>query len=286
MTLDNNEFWEGLDPKKPERLSKVLAALHCFHIAPPTDLFHYEFTVHPADHHRICGTFPELRSLEELIGKPIPFHFNASTGSLTTMYDARHHVGVAMALAIETGISLRSFYSYPGSVGALARRVQLQSGYPLVRATGHDQDGKPTGNAGPPALAFTSPLSKHPTLVLDFAGHENNAPSKHAQYITMHGARTVVSLQLSFNTMTPLGDKAKYKRMADNTAVWVWTTVNGEVKAVVQREPLSTPGGQIKLWLSDFSPMGEDKDLPSEFVRPLRDVRTRCKHYDPVLGHS
>ena len=64
-------FWVGLDPDKPEPLDKVLAALHCFQVAPPSacDAFYLEFTVNPEDHHRIDNGFPELQRLAKATRK-------------------------------------------------------------------------------------------------------------------------------------------------------------------------------------------------------------------------
>ncbi|EAQ84083.1 predicted protein [Chaetomium globosum CBS 148.51] len=200
-----NQFWQGLDPTKPERLSKVLVALHCFHIAPPTDIFHCEFTVHPADHHRIYDGFPELQLLEELIDKnihfqppPSPFvfhfltasqHFDASTGALATIYHTSSHKNVCFALSNEMHVGLRSLLSHPGSVGALARQRPY------------------------------------------------NGVARREGEVHTHG-RQLGRLGL------------------DN--------VDGTVQPVVQKEPLSMPGGQIKLWLSDLVPMADLANLPSE----------------------
>jgi len=64
-------FWAGLDPDKPELLDKVLAAIHCFQVAPPSaeDAFHFEFTVNREDHHRIDNGFPELQELAAVINR-------------------------------------------------------------------------------------------------------------------------------------------------------------------------------------------------------------------------
>lgn len=79
-------FWAGLDPDKPEPLDKVLAALHCFQVAPPSasDAFYFEFTVNCEDHHRIGNGFPELQELAAAISQdsdstrwPIPFVSNS-----------------------------------------------------------------------------------------------------------------------------------------------------------------------------------------------------------------
>ena len=76
-------FWAGLDPDNPEPLDKVLAAIHCFHVAPPSalDAFYFKFTVNRVDHHRIGNGFPELQELISAINHghpdsirwPIPF---------------------------------------------------------------------------------------------------------------------------------------------------------------------------------------------------------------------
>lgn len=60
--------------------------------------------------------------------------------------------------------------------------------------------------------------------------------------------------------------------------------VDGTVQPVVQKEPLSTPGGQIKLWLSDLVPMADLANLPSEFVRPLRDEQVVVSSSDFVAA--
>ena len=81
-------FWTGLDPDKPEPLDKVLAALYCYQLSPPSaaDAFYFEFTVSREDHHRIDNGFPELQELSAAIGggrdvlKPsIPFVSNSPT---------------------------------------------------------------------------------------------------------------------------------------------------------------------------------------------------------------
>lgn len=66
-SLSGTPFWLGIDPAKPERLDKILATVHCFHVAPPTDTY-YEFTVDPVDRHRIHNGFPELQVLKKYLG--------------------------------------------------------------------------------------------------------------------------------------------------------------------------------------------------------------------------
>ena len=84
------------------------------------------------------------------------------------------------------------------------------------------------------------------TFVLAFANDEG--ASKHAQYITELGARTVVSVKLALPAEP---DRARSeRRLAERSSIWIWTMVDGVVKPV-QKEALST-GGEIKLWLSDL----------------------------------
>ena len=68
-------FWAGLDPDKPEPLDKILAALHCYQVAAPSNhnSFYFEFTVDREDYHRLADGFPELQKLAALIYKDIPF---------------------------------------------------------------------------------------------------------------------------------------------------------------------------------------------------------------------
>jgi len=117
-----------------------------------------------------------------------------------------------------------------------------------------------------PAFGVGTAGNNFLTFILDFV---DRSPSKHTWYVTApaHGARAVVSPQLGLSTGVWLGDDAKMARLADKSFVWVWTTVRGQVKAVVQREPLSTPNGHIRLWLSDL--IEKREDLPDEFVRPI-----------------
>lgn len=186
------------------------------------------------------------------------------------MHETSHHQDLTHVLVARMDSGLESLWDHPGSVGELARTVIYWNGYRGISSKVVNQGSKPTNVAGAPAWGFgyrPSTANRYPALVLNYAGHKSDAPSRHAQYVTTYGARTAISLQLSFSETAPLDDKANYARMADNSAVWVWSKVDGKAKAVVRQEPLSTPGGQIELWLSDFAP--EDTRLPVEFVRPL-----------------
>jgi len=68
-------FWAGFDPDKPEPLDKILAALHCYQVAAPSNHnnFYFEFTVDSKDYHRLANGFPELQKLAALIHKEIAF---------------------------------------------------------------------------------------------------------------------------------------------------------------------------------------------------------------------
>ena len=75
MTHPNRPFWAGLDPDRPEPLDKVLAALHCYQVAPPCDgsSLYFEFTIDREDYHRLANGFPELQKLAAAINKKIAF---------------------------------------------------------------------------------------------------------------------------------------------------------------------------------------------------------------------
>jgi hypothetical protein len=178
-----------------------------------------------------------------------------------------HHKRLIRVLAAKVDDGLESLGDHPGSVGELARTVIPWDDYQPTNGKMDDRDGQPTNVTSGPALGYGCLPSRYPSLVLDYAGHDRSGPSKQAQCITTHGARTAVSIQLSFAGKDWLDDKEKCARMAANSAVWVWTKVDGTVKPVVHDQRLSTPGGQIELWLSDFVP--DDTTLPDAFVRPV-----------------
>jgi len=69
--------------------------------------------------------------------------------------------------------------------------------------------------------------------------------------------------------MRQINTEKQMKRLTERSFISVFTRVDGKVKATVQREPLSAPGGAIKLWLSDLVEQDDLKGLPHECIRPL-----------------
>ncbi|KAK4451111.1 hypothetical protein QBC34DRAFT_401379 [Podospora aff. communis PSN243] len=59
------------------------------------------------------------------------------------------------------------------------------------------------------------------------------------------------------------------KHLTKHSFISVFTRVDRKVKATVQQEPLSAPGGAIKLWLSNLVEQDDLKGLPHECIRPL-----------------
>ena len=108
---------------------------------------------------------------------------------------------------------------------------------------------------------------KNPSCVFVFHHDNRGGPSKFAQLITKHpqDTRTVVVVKVALPGK--MDNKRKMQRLAQKSLVSVFTMADGFVKTVVQQEPLSTPGGGVKLWLSDF--IKEREGLPDEFVRPF-----------------
>lgn len=174
-----------------------------------------------------------------------------------------HHVAVVWAIrdAVEAGLA--RYCRYPAPVGPPVRAVKTFPLFPRPLAL----DGK--GTVMSPALMVVGASNQFPTCIFDFADHQGGGPSKHAQYITTpaRGAHAVVSLQLSLSAGDWLGDDKKMARLANNSYVWVWTNDQGKANPVVKREPLSTPNGEIRLWLSDL--IEKTEDLPDDFRRPI-----------------
>lgn len=159
---------------------------------------------------------------------------------------------------IETGIELLK--TLPVPAGKLASGVEV---WPIHLRLSSDS-GKIIKHQD---LMFGNISAAHPTLVFQFAEFGN--ASKHAQVISLTKGmvKTVVSLQLSWPIKTWLGDPKKMAHFAANSFVWVWKAdEHGSAHDIVRREPLSTPDGQIGLWLSDFV---SDKPLAKELSRPL-----------------
>ncbi|KAK3345906.1 hypothetical protein B0T25DRAFT_520445 [Lasiosphaeria hispida] len=228
-------FWEGLDPDKPEPLDKIIAALHCYHVRPPAGgQLRFTFTVDKDDYHRIHRGFPELKKLAAAIRTEIPFEFDPSTGKLTTMdakvalMDLKAHVYYLVASGIESARRL------PEPVGLLARKVRL----------GHDENC---------LHGFYTAVNSHKnianaTSIFVFATAGNHkGTGTYAQYFIKYPEtmRTVVAVNLGLPDN--LDSDRAVRRLAKFSFVSVFAVVDGKVKAVVQREPLSTPGANHHL---------------------------------------
>ncbi|KAK0711731.1 hypothetical protein B0H67DRAFT_555669 [Lasiosphaeris hirsuta] len=259
-------FWAGLDPDKPEPLDKVLAALHCSQVAPPSayDAFHFEFTVNRDDHHRIQNGFPELQKLTAADGEGflgfrgtswvIPFEFDPSTGKLATMAAPIYSSSVCN-ISHESYHLMRNGLESLGQLDKPAGLIALDVQIGLVDVPASISTIE-LGNAG---------KDKTPNrLVVFFHGNHAGA-SKYAQLLADNDAQTVVAVQLALPGW--MDSKRKSQRLARNSCISVFTMMDGVIKTVVQQEPLSTPGGEIKLWLSDL--VKERESLSDEFVRPL-----------------
>ena len=108
-----------------------------------------------------------------------------------------------------------------------------------------------------------------PTSVIVFAAtHEHIGLGKHAHYFAQYPTlRTITMVQLALPMQ--LETDRQVRRLAEHSHVSVFAKVNGSVRAVVQRESFSTPGGAIKFWVSDLVKQDDAKCLPDEFIRPL-----------------
>jgi len=110
-----------------------------------------------------------------------------------------------------------------------------------------------------------------PTTMVAFTATSSSdmSPSKCAQSFTKYPSlRTVAVVQLAL-PMRRINTEKQMKRLTERSFISVFTRVDGKVKATVQREPLSAPGGAIKLWLSDLVEQDDLKDLLHECIRPL-----------------
>ena len=119
------------------------------------------------------------------------------------------------------------------------------------------------------AAAFPAGMQKPPSFILAVTDGSQESASKQAQYITKHpgDTRTVVSVQLALPRQ--VDSSRGLQRLAERSFVSVFTTINGAAKTIDHREPLSTPGGEIKLWLSDLIKTEDVERLPDWLTRPL-----------------
>ncbi|KAK3363723.1 hypothetical protein B0T25DRAFT_576265 [Lasiosphaeria hispida] len=304
-------FWVGLDPDKPEPLGKILAALHCYHAGPPFDgQLCFTFTVHSDDHHRIHNGFPELKKLAAVIHTEIPFEFDPSTGKLTTMAATRVLMNLKTNIWHLLANHIESACRLPEPVGPLAHKVILdhypKPDGPLAHkgVPGHHPDylnsfivrsvpGKSdeasfldstqAGRNLRPRFKINHVPGMIPNLtsVFVFASAGNHkGTGTYAQYFAKYPKtmRTVVAVNLGLPDN--LGGDRALRRLAEFSSVSVFAMVDGKVKVVVQKEPLSTPGGEIKLWLSDLIKSDDVLDLPGEFIRPIE--ANHHLHYHPA----
>jgi hypothetical protein len=118
--------------------------------------------------------------------------------------------------------------------------------------------------------AFNSCNIADATSILVFATAGNHkGTGTYARYFNKYPEtmRTIVVVNLGLPD--DLDSDRAVRRLAEFSFVSVFAVVDGKVKAVVQREPLSTPGGEINLWVSDFVKGDDVLELPGEFIRPL-----------------
>ena len=213
------QFWAGLDPDRPESLDKVLAALHCFQVAPPSacDAFYFEFTVNPEDHHRINNGFPELQRLAKATSKSlgnscwgIPFvsggdqsritasivsnstillkEFDPSTGKLATM-DRDQFQMALLSIMVDfhhlVAKDLEPFRQLEEPIGPLALGVERRA---LI-----------SDNCTWFMHFHSTRKNKNPSCVFVFYHGNHEGPSKFAQLITKHpqDTRTVVAVKVA-----------------------------------------------------------------------------------------
>lgn len=268
-------FWAGFDPDKPEPLDKVLAALHCYQVAPRYgDKYepYFECKVIREDHHRIRNVFPELRKLAVAINRTVPFvsstcttsgsnppisdhdsqKFVAMTGKLTAIPGPAYHSGIQTTYCKSFQVmdnALKSLGLDASSAGPLALQVN-------IAASANDE-------------LMTLPAGQHKAsafvLVAMVTGY--GSVSKQAQHITKNLDSTQTAVVIEFAVPGRLDSERRIDRLEEKSFVTVFTNVNGKATQVVNREPLSISEGEIKLWLSDL--VNSYENLPSQFIRPL-----------------
>ena len=175
-----------------------------------------------------------------------------------------YHLRIERFIEQQIEAGLEPFRHLAAPVGPLASAVQAWHADPIV-----DYFGKSGNQPSVPTLevdmtpgfggGFGTAGMDLPTFALSFTNSLDMAgtgASRHTQYITKPGStvNAVASMQLGLPINHWLGNSGQMARAADNSFVWVWSRdpQPGHVKAVVHRQPLSTPDGQINLWLSDL----------------------------------
>ena len=198
-------------------------------------------------------------------------------GQLTVEVMSCYHLRIERLIEQQIEAGLEPFKRLDGPVGLLVSAVQAWHADPIVDKEGNRKTSAPecevditAGFGG----GFGTAGMDLPTFAVVFCSDLDAAgtgASRHAQYIAKPGSpvTTVVSMRLALPLNHWLGDPDKMARAAYNSFVWVWTRdqQSGRVKAVVQHQPLSTPDGQINLWLSDLV---QNPELlqDDKFIRP------------------
>jgi len=114
-----------------------------------------------------------------------------------------------------------------------------------------------------------APVGRTAMVAFTATSISHMSPSKYAQSFTKYpNLRTLAVVQLAL-PMRQIKTERQMKRLTEHSFLSVFIRVDGKVKAAVHREPLSAPGGAIKLWLSDLVEQDDLKGLPRECTRPV-----------------
>ncbi|KAK0753588.1 hypothetical protein B0T18DRAFT_452640 [Schizothecium vesticola] len=244
-------FWVGLDPDEAEPLSMILAAIHCYQVAPPLGVdylspgHYFEFTVADRDHHRIANGFPELQELANFLGHEIPF--------------------------------LNSMASLPSPAGPRAAKLMITP-----------ESTQKKEETGPSTLAITTvgAHGRYPTalIVLTTTDSHKSACKYTRSFNENPKLRTMAVLQ--FALPMQINTEKELQRMAKCSSLSVFTKeVDGKVNTVIHRQPLSTGNGAIQLWLSDLVEEEDVKKLSDEFIRNRNHAPNFTIPYDAVINN-
>ncbi|KAK3390662.1 hypothetical protein B0H63DRAFT_519870 [Podospora didyma] len=160
---------------------------------------------------------------------------------------------------------LASFSNLPSPVGQLAGKLNLTiSGLNASQLAAYS-NGVACYDTPAFSLGFSS-FTPGPGTATTASTAPGDAPDR------IKFTRTAVIITLDLPPTPPgMGKVAGMDRDAainfycHGWNVTVITNVNADQKIVVNREPINTSGGEIKLWLSDFV----TAPLPVQFIRPL-----------------
>ncbi|GAB1317718.1 hypothetical protein MFIFM68171_07928 [Madurella fahalii] len=247
---------DGLPPKassdvdKPERLDKILAALHHLFVSESTindnsaEFVFHHFIVDCRDHHHITRDSPKLKALGKLIGQQLFFSFNSNTGYLRIIAQD--------SLSVRTLLFRHIFYSFDKSLNQF-------------RVHGH----VPENDEVDLLIGFGPDDCTVPTLAFIVADSKNTATN----LMTLSDVRTVVSVGLRGLAKEDFGED-RMRRIGEKSFVTVHvleTFMDGKTRIHrVQDEKLSTPDGKIKHYLSDI--VKDPTRLPQNLVRNFNDA--------------